>query len=173
LYIFWLLYLVFLVINNFYYMKVVLLQSIPKFGKKGDIKEVPNGYARNYLIPNGIADILTKHTLNMLSAQASKKERLKKQASKDKLKLASQLDRKRIVVSAKVNDAGTLYAGLDKKAIAKELKALEFNVEPFEIRLNQPIKRFGKHTIELRIGRKKATIKLEVLKEKQEKTDKK
>ncbi|MCK5211202.1 50S ribosomal protein L9 [Candidatus Parcubacteria bacterium] len=146
-------------------MKVVLLKTIPKFGKKGDIKEIPNGYARNYLIPNGIADILTKHTLNMLSAQASKRERLKKQGSKDKFKLVSQLDRKRIVVSAKVNDTGTLYAGLDKKAIAKEIKALGFNVEPFEIKLRQPIKKFGKHTIELRIGQKKATIKLEVLKE--------
>ncbi len=147
-------------------MKVVLLQSTPKLGNKGDIKEIPDGYARNYLIPNGIADILTKHTLNMLSAQAVKRERLKKQDNKDKIKIVSQLDRKRIVVSAKVNDAGTLYAGLDKKAISKELKALGFNVEPFEIKLRQPIKKFGKHTVELRIGRKKATIKLEVLKEK-------
>ena len=147
-------------------MKVVLLKSIPKLGKRGDIKEVPNGYARNYLIPNGIAGILTKHTLNMLSTQANKKERLKKQASKDKLKLASRLDRKRIVVSAKVSDTGTLYAGLDKKAIAKELKAQEYNVEPFEIKLRQPIKKFGKHTVELRFGKEKATIKLEVVKEK-------
>ena len=146
-------------------MKVVLLQSTPKLGKKGDIKEIPNGYARNYLIPNGIADILTKHTLNMLSAQVAKRERLKKQDSKDKLKIVSQLDRKRIVVSAKVNDAGTLYAGLDKKAISKELKVLGFNVEPFEIKLKQPIKKFGKHTVELRFGKEKATIKLEVLKE--------
>jgi len=146
---------------------------MPKLGNKGDIKEVPNGYARNYLIPRGQVGILTKHTLNMLSAQAAKRKRLKKQAGKDKVKLARKLDRKRIVVRAKVNDSGTLYAGLDKKAIAKELKAQEYNVEPFEISLSQPIKKFGKHTIELRFGKEKATIKLEVLKEEGEvKSDK-
>lgn len=146
-------------------MKVVLLQSIPKLGNKGDIKEVPNGYARNYLIPSGLVDILTKHTLNTLSAQAAKQKRLKKQAGKDKVKLAKSLDRKRIVISAKVNDTGTLYAGLDKKAIAKEFKTQKYDVEAYEIRLSQPIKKFGKHTIELRFGKEKATIKLEVLKE--------
>ncbi len=147
-------------------MKVVLLQSIPKLGQKGDIKEVPEGYARNYLIPKGIVDIVTKHTLNMLSAQAIKRKKQEKQAGKDKIKLAGKLDRKRIIVSAKVNDAGTLYAGLDKKAIARELKIQKYNVEPYEIRLKQPIKRFGKHTVELRFGKEKAIIKLEVLKEK-------
>ena len=73
-------------------MKVVLLKNHPKLGLSGDIKEVADGYALNYLIPQKIAAKLNKHTLGMLEAQKNKKERLKRKSKKDKLNLAKRID---------------------------------------------------------------------------------
>ena len=144
-------------------MKVILLKEVKKLGHKGEVKEVNDGYARNFLIPAGLAEILTKHTLGMQKAQQGKKERLKKKAGEDKLKLARKLNRKKIAIMTKADDSGTLYAGLDKKAIAKKLNKQKFEVEASEIKLKEAIKKTGEYKIELNLAGEKASIKLEVI----------
>jgi large subunit ribosomal protein L9 len=143
-------------------MKIVLLKTVKGVGVKGDIKEVSNGHARNFLIPSGKAALLNKHTLNMLQAQNKKAERIKVKEKVDKSKLAAKLNRKRITFTAKADEKGTLYAGLDKKAVAKELKDQGYNIETSEVRLKQNIKRTGKHTVEIALGKDKINIKLDI-----------
>ena len=145
-------------------MKVILLKEMKKLGCKGEVKEVNDGYARNFLIPQGIVEILTRHTLGMQKAQQQKKERLKEKAGEDKLKLARRLHQKKITIMAKADDSGTLYAGLDKKAIARELNKQKFEVEASEIKLKEAIKKTGEHKLELGLASEKIKIKLEIKK---------
>lgn len=143
-------------------MKVILLKEVKKLGHKGEIKEVSNGYARNFLIPGGLADILTKHTQDRIKVQKAKQEKLKTTVKKDKNKMAKKINQKRITVKVKTDEAGTLYAGLGEKAIAKEMKAQGYDIEANEIKLKSSIKKIGKHTLELKLGKNKAVIKLEL-----------
>ena len=145
-------------------MKVLILKETKNLGRKGDIKEVPDGYARNFLIPNKIVEFLTDHALTMLATQKAKQKRIKTVIKKDKGKLANKINRKRIVLKAKVDDVGTLYAGLDKKAIAKELVKKGYDIEANEIKLKTSIKKVGKYTVELKLSKKKVVIKLEIVK---------
>ncbi len=143
-------------------MKIVLLKEVPKLGHKGDIKDVAEGYARNYLIPMGFAELLNKHTLNMLSAQAAKRERVKKQTIQDKSKLVKRISGKTFVITVKTDEKGTLYAGLDKKALSQALKKEGYNIDPEEIKLNRTIKKTGDYKVEVALGSKavKAEFKI-------------
>lgn len=144
-------------------MKVVLLKEVQDLGHQGDIKEVKDGYARNFLIPNGLADILTKHTLGMLKAQQQKRERVEKIVEKDKTKLASKLNGLKFEIKVKTDDKGTLFAGLDAKAIASELKKQKYDVEIKEITLDKAIKKAGEHEVVLALGEKKIKIIINVI----------
>ncbi len=143
-------------------MKIILLKEVKGLGHAGDIKEVSEGYARNFLLPKGLADMATRHSLGVHEAQKRKRERLKNERSTKKAKLAKKIEGKEFVITAKVDAKGTLYAGADARAVAEELKKRGFDVEPDEVMLKTAIKKTGKHDIELSLAGKKAKISVEV-----------
>ena len=143
-------------------MKIVLLKEVAKLGHAGDIKEVAEGYARNFLIPQGLAADLNRHTLNMLQAQKRKRERLKVKAKTDKAKLSKRIDQKSFTMAVKTDDKGTLYAGLDAGAIALEIVKQGFPLEASDIILKAKIKKTGSYDIKLKLAGTVAAIKLEV-----------
>ena len=143
-------------------MKVVLLKEVRKLGHAGEIREVNNGYARNFLIPGGLADMVTKHSLSVLKAKGNKLVKQKKKEEEKKSKLAKKIDGMSFEIKMKADEKGTLYAKLDPKAIVRELEKKIYNIEPSEIKLNQTIKSLGQHEVELELGGEKASIKLEV-----------
>jgi large subunit ribosomal protein L9 len=145
-------------------MKIVLLKEVKGLGRKGEIKEVADGHALNFLIPSGQAAMLTKHAKSVLEAQKAKKERLVKKAAVDKAKLARKLDRKKFEIKAKADEKGTLFAGIDAKAVARELATQGFEVESTEVLLKEKIKKLGNYTIELKLGNEKVSVKLEIIK---------
>ncbi|MCK4553359.1 50S ribosomal protein L9 [Candidatus Parcubacteria bacterium] len=154
------------------YMKVVLLKEVKNLGRQGDIKEVKQGYARNFLIPQGLADILTKHSLNMLESQKKKQIRSKKvevtlrrqgsggQGSKKVL--AKKINGKKFEIDAKADDKGGLYAKVDAKVIAGELRKQGYDVKVGEVVLDKVIKKVGDYEVGLKLGGEKAKVKLEV-----------
>ena len=143
-------------------MKIVLLKEVQGIGYAGDIKEVKDGYARNFLIPQGLADILTKYNLSVLEAQKRKKERSKKLGVRSKKLLASKIKGKSFEIKVNADEKGSLYAGLDAKAIAAELAKQKFVVEASEVILDKAIKKVGEYEVELRLEGEKVKIKLEV-----------
>lgn len=145
-------------------MKVVLLKSIPNLGQAGEIKEVSEGYARNYLIPKDLADLVTKHSMNVIEAQKKKRERMNIQEVQAKKKLAKKLDRKTITITAPADDNNTLYAGISAKSLAVEMQNQGYKVEAAEIKLPNVIKKIGEHKAELRLGGEKARVKVRVVK---------
>ena len=143
-------------------MKIILLKPVKNLGQAGEIKEVSDGYARNFLIPQGLADMVTKHSFSVMEAQKRKRERLKKQVEAAKARLARKINGQEFIIKAKADKKGTLYAKLDAKVIAHQLSEQGTEVEAAEIDLSKPIKKTGEHKLNLRLAGKSAAIKLKV-----------
>jgi len=151
-------------------MRIILLQDIEKLGQKFDVKDVADGYARNFLLPQGLVKPATEEALRQLEiekAAAAKK-------AEEELKLAentvAQLDGQEIEIFAKTDENGKLFGAITPLKIAKLLKEKGFEVKKSQIKISAPIKETGEHeiTAEMEHGLE-AKIKLIVLEELKEK----
>lgn len=128
-------------------MKVILLQDVEGLGKKYEIKDVKDGHARNFLIPEKQAKAATKQALKWLSDQ---KEVIEKEAEEDLKKAqetASQIDGLEVVIEVKVGDEGQLFESINTQKISEKLKEMGFEVKKSQIKLEEPIKNVGEFPI--------------------------
>jgi len=126
-------------------MKVIMLKDVEAIGQKNEVKEVADGYARNFLIPNGLAKQATEAAIKQAEAE---KEALAKKAEEDLKNIeekASQLDGQEIEIPAKVGESGTLFAAVTGARIAKALKDRGFDVKRTQVKLTEPIKEIGEY----------------------------
>ncbi|MBD3311457.1 MAG: 50S ribosomal protein L9 [Candidatus Magasanikbacteria bacterium] len=127
-------------------MKVILLKDVPGTGKKSDIKEVADGYARNFLLKKGLAKPASDHVMNRLQQETKKKVKQMERDLKEEQKKAAKLDGAELEIDAKVNSNGTLYAALSTNKIAQNIKEkLGVTIKPRQIDLPSPIKDLGEH----------------------------
>jgi large subunit ribosomal protein L9 len=147
-------------------MKVILLKEVQGLGHAGETKDVAEGYARNFLISKGFADIVSKHNLDVLGAQKKKRERLAVKTKKDKEKLVKKVNGRKFEIKAKADDKGSLYAKINAKAVASELVKQGYRVEDSEVKLDKAIKKIGEYEVDLGLGGENAKIKVEVVSEK-------
>jgi large subunit ribosomal protein L9 len=140
-------------------MKVILLKSVPNIGQAGEVKEVSEGYARNFLLKKGLARPATKGLVIEAGAKKKKKERLKEDKSKDALRLANKIQSKPIVLAERANEDGLLYAKIHKKDLAKHIQRVyTVSVDEKRIKMKQPVKTIGDHQIELDLLPGKPTL---------------
>ncbi len=142
-------------------MKVVLLKDIKKLGKTGEIKEVSDGYARNYLIPKGLAEIATTGKLKEIN-NLKKAEQRKKEQQLAKLKeIVNQLNEQSFTVKVKAGDSGKLFGSLTSEKIATVIKdKAGITIDKRKI-LTKPIKELGRYDITIAFKEDlKATIHL-------------
>ncbi len=148
-------------------MKVILLKDIQNLGKKYDIKEVKNGYARNFLIPQDLAKSATRQTLKWLK---SKKESIKKEIEEDLKKeqeTASTLDGLELNISVKVGEEGQLFESINSQKISDKLKETGYDVKKSKIILEEPIKTLGEFPIKINLEHNlEVEIKVIVVEEK-------
>ncbi|MBU0612631.1 50S ribosomal protein L9 [Patescibacteria group bacterium] len=137
-------------------MKVIFLKNVPPHVKRGQVKNVTDGYARNYLLPRGLAAPFTQKIEESLELE---KEKSEKSAKGDKEKVEnvfSALDGKRIVLVVNASDDGTLYAGVGKKEIVQKVqKVYKLTLNENQILLEKPIKSVGDHEIAVQAEPKK------------------
>ncbi len=131
-------------------MKVILLQDIEKLGKKHEVKEVKNGYARNFLIPQGLVKIATDKALEWLKIQKGAGEKKAEQALKTIQEIASTLDGQEVIISVKVGEDGQLFESISVQKIFEELKKMGFNVKKKQIDLVEPIKELGEFPVKIK-----------------------
>jgi large subunit ribosomal protein L9 len=132
-------------------MKVILLQDVPNVGKKYEVKNVSDGYGRNFLLPRNLAKIATTQAMQEI-------EKLKKQSEQEKQiqqdileKNIKALDGLKITIKEKANEKGHLFAAIHQKEISKILKAQEHLDIPAEmIEWEKPIKEIGEYKINVR-----------------------
>lgn len=130
-------------------MKVILLQDVEGLGKKYEIKEVKNGHARNFLIPEKKAEAATRQALKWLAGQ---KEIIEKEAEEDLKRsqvLASQLDGLELNIAVKVGDEGQLFESINAQKIVDALKAMRFEVKKSQVKLADPIKDTGEFPVSI------------------------
>jgi len=154
-------------------MKVILLQDIDKLGKKFEVKEVKNGYARNFLIPQGLAKPATEEALAWLDVQKEIKE---KKAEEDLQKIqekASAIDDQEIIIPVKVGDEDQLFESVTSQKIAEKLKEAGFDVKKNQIDLAEPIKELGEFPVKIKFEHNlESEIRVIITKEEKEKEKK-
>lgn len=120
---------------------IVLVEDVTHVGKAGDQVEVRPGYARNYLIPNGMAVVPTPHDLKLLERHQIKVTKAKEAKIADLKVLAEQLSRlPSVTIEAQANEEGHLYGSIGPGEISKTLKGKNLMVEPDMVKLEHPIK---------------------------------
>lgn len=103
-------------------MKVILNQDVKGQGKKGDMIEVSDGYARNFLLPKNLAKEATKENINVLKGQKDSQEFREKKALEEAEAIKKQVDEVTVKIKAKAGDNGKLFGSVTSKEIAEELK---------------------------------------------------
>ncbi len=126
-------------------MKVILLQDVEKLGRKFDVKEVADGYARNFLLPQKLIKPATEEALAQLEAEKEAAARKAETELKDVEGIAAQLDGQEIEMSAKADENGKLFGSISAVKIAKVLKDKGFKVSKNQIKLIEPIKEAGEY----------------------------
>jgi large subunit ribosomal protein L9 len=133
-------------------VKVILMQDVESLGKKYEIKEVKNGYARNFLLPNKLAKAATKQALKWLEDQ---KEVIEKEAEEDLKKtqeLASQIDGLEVIIQVKKGDEGQLFESINSQKISEKIKEMGFDVRKSQITLESPIKETGEFNVKINLN---------------------
>lgn len=132
-------------------MKVILLKDVEKVGKKGDIKEVADGYARNFLIPEKLAVLASKSEIAKIEAQ---KETEAKQAEEELARyqeIATQMDGLELEISVKIDEDGKLFGAINASQVSEKLQEKGFEIKKEQVKLEKAIKEIGEHevTVEL------------------------
>jgi len=144
-------------------MKVILLHDVPRVGQKYDVKDVANGYGRNYLLPRGLAEIATEKAITGVATLQAQHNEERKVREDLLLKNLEDLNDVIIIMQEKANDKGHLFAGVHREEIVPVIKEqTNLGVEADHIMLEHPIKELGEHEIEVKVGEKTATFKLVV-----------
>ena len=132
-------------------MKVVLLQDVKALGKKGDMVNASDGYARNFLLPRGLAKEVNAQVMNEFkNAENSKKYKLEQEiAAANKAK--AQLDGKTFVIKSKAGQGGKLFGSITTKELSQEIKKAEgIDIDKRKIVMND-IKNCGSYTAEIKL----------------------
>jgi large subunit ribosomal protein L9 len=147
-------------------MRVILLQDIEKLGKKYEIKEVKNGYARNFLIPKGLAKAATKEALQWLATQKEVEIQKAEEDLKKVQELASSIDDQEVIIPVKIGEEGQLFESITSQKISEKLKELGFEIKKTQIDLEEPIKELGEFPVKIKFEHNlEAEIKVIVTKE--------
>ena len=132
-------------------MKVILRKNFDQIGKVGDLVSVKDGYARNYLIPRGIAYQAT--TGNIRSLEEEKKQIIKREA-KDldaAQNLAAELEKVSITISVKVGEEEKIFGSVTSQMIADALKEKNFEIDKRKIEITEPIKSLGIYSVSVKL----------------------
>ena len=147
-------------------MKVILLKDIQNLGKKYEIKELSDGYARNYLFPNKLAKPVNESTLKWLQIQKEKEEKRAEEELRKAQEKASKIDGQEIVIPVKVGKEKQLFQSVTAKKIADKLKELGYDIKKTQIELEKPIKELGEFPVKIKFEHNlKAEIKVIVVEE--------
>ena len=145
-------------------MKVILKQDVKNLGDKDEVKEVKEGYARNYLIPKGLAEKATKSKLKEVEKRRQDKEKQEEKEIEEAEKLKEQLAKEKLVLKVKTGDGGKLFGSVTNKDISEKLQEdKKIQIDKRKIELDNPIKDIGSYDVDIKLHPKvEAKLKVEV-----------
>ena len=135
-------------------MKVIFLENVPNVARAGEIKEVANGYGRNFLIPQKLALLAKTGAINALGAQLELKARSQAQTEAELLELATHLNEKEVILAVRTGEKDRLYGSITAADIAAALEsATGLAVDKRKIELDEPIRQLGSYEIAIRLAK--------------------
>jgi large subunit ribosomal protein L9 len=133
-------------------MKVIFLQDVKGKGKKGDVKNVSDGYARNYLFKNNLAQEATPGNLKALEAKKKKNEQLEQKEKEEAMNIKDTLADLTVELQAKSGENGRLFGSITSKQIAEALeKQHGYKIDKRKLELDQPIRALGYTTVPVKL----------------------
>lgn len=145
-------------------MKVILTEEIRGLGTRGDVVNVKDGYARNYLLPKNLAREATPGNLKSIEQERKKWALLTQQEKETAQKAAASVEGMKVTIQKRVGESGQLFGSVTANEIADALEAKGVPVEKRRIELSHPIKSLGVHDVDVRLHREvSAHIQVEVI----------
>jgi large subunit ribosomal protein L9 len=133
-------------------MQVILTHNVPHCGTTGELVKVRPGFARNYLLPQGLATFATPHNLRIVEKHRERLVQLEEAKKADLVNLAAQIAQRQITIEANANAEGHLYGSVDAVQIAAALRAENLPIDETMVRIEGPLKELGLYTISLHLG---------------------
>lgn len=149
--------------------KLLLCRNVPQLGIVGDVVEVSTGFARNFLLPQGLATEPTKGNVRRLAGarRQAEEERIRERRMLESL--AERLEGVEITIHAKANEEGVLYGSVGPRDIARALHDEGFPIEADHVAMRTPIRHLDNQAVELRLGEGlRPSVKVWVVREKSE-----
>lgn len=145
-------------------MKVIFTQDVKGKGKKGDVKNVSDGYARNYLLKNNLAEEATSGNMKKLEAKKKKEQQQAEEEKKEAELLKQELANTTVEIKAKSGDSGQLFGSITSKHIADTLKQdHNYKIDKRKIELDNPIRTLGYTDVPVKLHSEvTGTIKIHV-----------
>jgi large subunit ribosomal protein L9 len=144
-------------------MKIILLEDVRNLGKKFDVKEVNDGYARNFLFPNKLAETATATSLKQVAEMKAKSEKKELEMIAHLREVAAKLKETKLEFELKADKSGTLFGSVNKESILKALREHHFvTTERVDIDLKHPIKEAGEYSVEVDF-KKGVVVKLGII----------
>ena len=132
-------------------MEVILRQAVDNLGHPGDVVDVSNGYARNYLLPRGVAFLATEGNKKRIAQEKARLESAESERRTSAQALADRLAEVSITFAARVGEEGKLFGSVTAADIAQQLEAQGHHVDRRMIDLHEPIKALGVYRVPLRL----------------------
>lgn len=145
-------------------MKVILLQDVKSVGKKGDIIDANDGYARNFLLPKKMAVAATADNLNNLKLQKNNQEKIAQEQLEAAQNFAKELETKEVVLAIKAGEGGRTFGSVSSKEIAQAFKdQCGMEIDKKKIQMPESIKSFGVYEVKVKLHPKvTGTLKVKV-----------
>ncbi|MCT4612677.1 MAG: 50S ribosomal protein L9 [Clostridia bacterium] len=136
-------------------MKVILLSDVKKLGKKGDVLNVAEGYAKNMLFKKGLAVEANAQNMNNLKVQKAAHDHKMEEELKQSREISKVIEENHIVILVKSGDEGKIYGSVTNKEISSEIKEqLKLEIDKKKIVLKEPIKTLGVHKVKIKLHTK-------------------
>ncbi|MCA9038874.1 MAG: 50S ribosomal protein L9 [Planctomycetaceae bacterium] len=135
-------------------LELLLAEDVQNLGKQGEIVSVKPGFARNYLLPQGLATVATAHNKKMVEQHRIRLQELEAERLKAIKELANNVSKYSVTLEANANQDGHLYGSITAPEISKALKAANYDVEAEHIKLEGPLKELGMYTVKLEFHEK-------------------
>lgn len=144
-------------------MKVILTEDVKSLGKKGEIVEVSDGYARNFILKKKKGLEANSRNLNDLKLKKANEDKIAQEQYEAAKELGKEIEAGKIEVSIKTGEGGKAFGSVSSKEIAAEVKSqMELDIDKKKIQLKEPIKTLGMHTVSIRLH-PKVTADLKVV----------
>ena len=150
-------------------VKVILKKQVPNLGAKGSVHQVQMGYAKNYLLPQGLAELATPEKVEERERKEKTAQKQKQQAQKEAERLADSLQGVKLDIRRKLTKTGKIFGSIKAKDIVSRLEKKDFDLEEDQIKLEKPLEETGVHEVLVDLGYgQEAKIKVKISEKKED-----